>query len=226
MTSFKIHDIVSTVYGTGYVADIRGNDYIVKLTHWQLAQGQSPTLYLQAAALTLIPGCLPGVTVSTQFGHAKMIQVRGVDGVHIAKPINWKLANDTNATLFLQSDMVKLAFTPDFKEGDEVMTFMGQGRVILHDTQNPNGIVVLLNDWKLAQGQSPTLHLNKQSVVKIPGLRKGQVAKTVWGLVRILDIRRDGTHVCTSLPLWTLADKSTPLLYLAPEAFALLSLKP
>eukprot|EP00286_Rhodomonas_abbreviata_P014039 CAMPEP_0181339626 /NCGR_PEP_ID=MMETSP1101-20121128/29374_1 /TAXON_ID=46948 /ORGANISM="Rhodomonas abbreviata, Strain Caron Lab Isolate" /LENGTH=68 /DNA_ID=CAMNT_0023450643 /DNA_START=25 /DNA_END=227 /DNA_ORIENTATION=+ len=68
MAAFKIFDIVNTVYGTGYVQNIRSDCYVVLLTHWALAQGQSPTLYLQADAMTLIPGALPGSVVSTPFG--------------------------------------------------------------------------------------------------------------------------------------------------------------
>jgi hypothetical protein len=50
--AFKIYDLVNTVYGTGYIANIREDCYVVLLTHWKLAQGQSPTLYLQEEALT------------------------------------------------------------------------------------------------------------------------------------------------------------------------------
>ena len=49
--AFKIYDLVNTVYGTGYVAAIRETDYVVLLTHWKLAQGQSPTLYLEEKAM-------------------------------------------------------------------------------------------------------------------------------------------------------------------------------
>jgi len=45
---------VNTVYGTGYVAAIRETDYVVLLTHWKLAQGQSPTLYLEEKAMRLV----------------------------------------------------------------------------------------------------------------------------------------------------------------------------
>lgn len=48
---FKIFDTVSTVYGTGYITEVRGDCYVVLLTHWGLAQGQSPTCYLQAEAM-------------------------------------------------------------------------------------------------------------------------------------------------------------------------------
>ncbi len=74
-------------------------------------------------------------------------------------------------------------------------------------------------------GQSPTLFLNPAAAVKIPGLQPGSTAKTVWGLVQVKEVRRDGTHVCRAVH-WQLADGKPPSLYLAPEAFALLSIKP
>ena len=49
--AYNIFASVNTVYGPGYVAEIRENDYVVKLANWALAQGQSPTLYLGADAL-------------------------------------------------------------------------------------------------------------------------------------------------------------------------------
>lgn len=136
--------------------------------------------------------------------------------------MNWKLANNSKATLYLQPDAFKLSQTPGFTEGDEVMTVYGQGYV--HKVRE-NDLVVKLNDWKLAQGQSPTLYLNKESLVKVPGLKVGDAAKTAWGLVRILNILRNGQHVAEALH-WKLADGKPPKLYLAPEAFALLSIKP
>ena len=42
---------MNTVYGPGYVAEIRQKDYVVKLANWALAQGQSPTLYLAADSM-------------------------------------------------------------------------------------------------------------------------------------------------------------------------------
>lgn len=146
------------------------------------------------------------------------------DNSHIAKPLNWKLANNTVATLFLQPDVIKLTQTPGFSEGDEVMTTYGQGYIEAKREQKGDYVVKLRN-WKLAQGQSPTLYLQPSALVKIPGLVIGAAAKTVWGLVEILDIRRDGTHVCKALH-WNLANDKPPTLYLAPEAFALLSIKP
>jgi len=143
------------------------------------------------------------------------------DGVHVAKPINWKLANDTVATLYLQPEALQLHLSHELQEGDEVMTVYGQGYIESKRTAQ-NDYVVKLRNWKLAQGQSPTCYLQKSACVKIPGLKIGAIAKTVWGLVKVLSIRRDGTHVCEAIH-WHLADGKPPRLFLAPEAFALMS---
>jgi len=221
MAAFKIFETVNTVYGPGYISAIRDDCYIVLLTNWALAQGQSPTLYLQADAIKSISGALPGTTVLTTFGPARIEKVRA-DNVHIAKPINWKLANDTVATLYLQPDAVTLHQTAGFEEGDEVMTVYGQGFVA---SKRETDLVVKLRNWALAQGQSPTCYLSASACVKVPGLKVGSIAKTVWGLVKVLSIRRDGTHVCEAIH-WNLANNKPPTFYLAPEAFSLVSIKP
>lgn len=150
-----------------------------------------------------------------------MESIRG-DGTHICRPLNWKLAGTSIATLYLQPEQVSLTQTSGLEEGDEVMTVYGQGFIEKHRGAD---VVVKLRNWALAQGQSPTCHLEPKACTKIHHLRVGDVGKTVWGLVRVDDIRRDGTHCCTALH-WTLADGKAARMYLAPEAFALMSLKP
>mmetsp|Transcript_5643 Transcript_5643/g.5843 ORF Transcript_5643/g.5843 Transcript_5643/m.5843 type:complete len:227 (-) Transcript_5643:43-723(-) len=218
---FAIFDTVSTVYGPGFVAAVREDCYVVKLGNWQLAQGQSPTLYLQEDAMKRICGAFPGAMVSTGYGPARVQSIRG-DGMHIAKPINWKLANNTIATFYLNADAVNLTFTAGLNEGDEVMTVYGQGYI---ERVRESDVVVKLRNWALAQGQSPTLYVSPSTCIKVPGIRVGTAVKTVWGMVRVLAIHRDGKHVCEALH-WNLANQKPPTLYLAPEAFALLSLKP
>ena len=104
------------------------------------------------------------------------------------------------------------------------MTVYGQGHVE-KKRRLESDYVVKLNNWKIAQGQSPTCYLQDTSIVKIPGFQIGAVAKTVWGLIRLKEVRRDGTHICEAVH-WSLADGKPPTLYLAPEAFALMSIKP
>lgn len=155
------------------------------------------------------------------YGPAKVEAIRA-DNAHICKPIHWKLANDTKATLYLQPDAVKLSQSAGLQEGDEVMTVYGQGYI---EKKREHDFVVKLRNWALAQGQSPTCYLAPDGCVKIPGFKVGQVGKTVWGMVKIVAIRRNGTHICRALH-WNLANGETPTLYLAPEAFSLLSIRP
>jgi len=145
---YKVFETVNTVYGPGYIQEIRSTDYVVRLAGWRLAQGQSPTLYLQEEALYPIPGAFPGCCVKTTYGPARMISIRA-DNIHVAKPINWKLANASCATLYLQPDAVELIHTPGFEEGDEVMTVYGQGYI---ESKRANDYVVKLRHWALAQG--------------------------------------------------------------------------
>jgi len=104
------------------------------------------------------------------------------------------------------------------------MTVYGQG-YIQSKRKVEGDLIVKLRNWALAQGQSPTCYLQPSACVKVPGLKVGQIAKTVWGLVRIDGVRRDGTHVCQAIH-WNLANDKPPTFYLAPEAFVLKSIKP
>ena len=149
-----------------------------------------------------------------------MVEKIRADGVHVVRP----LANNSTATLLLQPEDVKVTQTPGFEEGDEVMTVYGQGYI--ESKRNDKGdYVVKLRNWALAQGQSPTCYLHPSGLVKIHHLKAGSIASTVWGAVKVHEIKRDGQHVCEAVH-WTLADGKPPKMYLAPEAFALLSLKP
>lgn len=128
------------------------------------------------------------------------------------------------ATLYLQPEAVKLSQSSGILEGDEVMTVYGAGFVEKKRLEQKD-LVVKLRKWALAQGQSPTCYLQEAAVVKIHHLKVGSIAKTVWGLVKVVEIRRDGQHVCDAVH-WIMADGKPPRFYIAPEAFALMSLKP
>lgn len=54
---FVIGSLVSLTYGDGVITGFRESDcmYIIELSNWRLAQGQSPSLYLQESALSLTP---------------------------------------------------------------------------------------------------------------------------------------------------------------------------
>ena len=119
---------------------------------------------------------------------------------------------------------MKLTQTSGLLEGDEVMTVYGRGFIESKRVQQGDYVVKLRN-WALAQGQSPTCYMQAANIVKVHHLKVGSIAKTVYGLVRVLEIRRDGQHVCEAVH-WIMADGKPPRFYLAPEAFALMSLKP
>ena len=95
-----------------------------------------------------IPGALHNSTVETPYGTCFVESIRP-DSTHIVRPLNWKLANNTFATLYLRPEQVSLTQTSDFREGDEVMTVLGQGYIV--EERSSNGVVVKLNSWKLAQ---------------------------------------------------------------------------
>ena len=173
-----------------------------------------------------IIGAFPGTVVSTTYGPAQIKQIRG-DGVHIAIPVNWKLADysSTQPTLYLnpackgdKERKMALTYTKGFNEGDEVMTLEGQGYV--ESKRQSDLVIKLRNHLRLDHSI-----LAPAACIKIPGLAIGAAAKTVWGMVRVLNIQRDGTHVCEALH-WVMADGKPPKFYLAPEAFAMMSLKP
>jgi hypothetical protein len=96
-------------------------------------------------------------------------------------------------------------------EGDEVMTIYGRGFVEKKRLEQQD-VVVKLRNWRLAQQQSPTCYLHESACIKIPSLIKGSIVKTTWGLVRILDILRNGQHICEHIH-WQLAQGQPPIMY-------------
>ena len=54
---FAVGSTVCTIFGEGTIAEFRKLDcmYVVKLADWKLAQGQSPSLYLQESAMSVTP---------------------------------------------------------------------------------------------------------------------------------------------------------------------------
>lgn len=105
---FSAGDSVSTAYGCGFVEEVRDNDYVVRLKCWNLAQGQSPTLYLTEDGITpLRSNAFPGTTVETFCGPATITQIRGT--TFVAQPTAWKLAEySPDIFLYLNADSVKV----------------------------------------------------------------------------------------------------------------------
>ena len=67
--------------------------------------------------------------------------------------------------------------------------------------------MVLLDNWALAQGQSPTCYLNEEAleIYKSP---VGSVVSTFIGPCKVIEVRGGRTYVCEPT-VWKLADYSS-----------------
>lgn len=97
---YSVGDLITTVYGNGYIKSIREEDatYIIFLDHWKLAQGQSPTLYLQAQAFSrrenkALDGLSIATKVHTPYGNGVITSIRVADSMVIVRPDNWIMAD-------------------------------------------------------------------------------------------------------------------------------------
>jgi hypothetical protein len=98
-------------------------------------------------------------TVITPYGEGKISQIRENDVVVI--PTKWLMACGQKPTFYLNVKDVK----PYFGIGDSIECSFGKGSV--SSIRNCDGIyVILLDNWKLATGTSPTLFLNESSLSK------------------------------------------------------------
>ena len=109
--------------GRGFIEGKRGSDYIVKLFHWKLAQGQSPTCYLNADAIK--PLFTVGQAVKTIYGRGYIESIRLQSGDYVVKLDHWKLAQKQSPTLYLAHDSIQ----PLFSVFEKVKTVYGQGFV-------------------------------------------------------------------------------------------------
>jgi hypothetical protein len=165
---FKAGDAVNTVWGSGQVQSLRESDglYIVLLDNWRLAQGQSPTLYLGADAMTKSAAIFrAGDAVDTVWGVGKVKSYRSKDNLYVVLLDHWKLAQGQSPTLYLGADSMTKSAVSAFSVDDPVSTVWGVGKVKSYREED-NLYVVLLDKWKLAQGQSPTLYLGADSMTK------------------------------------------------------------
>ena len=104
-TKIAVGDTVTCAFGTGKIEEYRSEDmiYVVKLFNWKLAQGQSPTLYLNNDSFTVVtkPVIAVGETVTCAFGTGKIEEYRSADKIYAVKLFNWKLAQGQSPTLYL-----------------------------------------------------------------------------------------------------------------------------
>ena len=101
--------------------------------------------------------------VNTVWGAGKVQGYRASDGLYIVLLDHWKLAQGQSPTLYLGADSMTKAAAAVFTAGDAVNTVWGAGKV--QSLRATDGLyIVLLDHWKLAQGQSPTLYLGADSM--------------------------------------------------------------
>ena len=103
--AIAVGDHVTCAFGTGKIEEYRSADkiYVIKLFNWQLAQGQSPTLYLNDSSFTVIdkPVFSVGESVTCAFGTGKIEEYRSADKIYVIKLFNWQLAQGQSPTLYL-----------------------------------------------------------------------------------------------------------------------------
>jgi hypothetical protein len=111
-SSIKSGDKVTCNFGSGTVQDVRADGvYVVTLSNWFMADGKSPTLYLQESALTKIvvgksSTFTKGDKVTCNFGTGELLDIRA-DGVYVVTLFNWFMADGKSPKLYLQESAIK-----------------------------------------------------------------------------------------------------------------------
>uniref|UniRef100_A0A7S4ERR4 Uncharacterized protein n=1 Tax=Pseudo-nitzschia australis TaxID=44445 RepID=A0A7S4ERR4_9STRA len=134
---------VSTAFGNGRVIEFRENDgfYCVSLSSWKLANGRSPTAWLQEKDISyqLAKGCKEGYPVLTNLGVSGILEsVQPTTGIHIVS------APSARMVLYLQPE----AICHELKAavGEDALTAYGEGIVERYDKVNDT-YVIKLNGW-------------------------------------------------------------------------------
>ena len=106
---YKTGDAVKTVFGVGKIEkDCGEGKFLVLLDNWALAQGQSPSCFLNSEAMEPYKSPV-GTVVSTFMGPCKILDIRNKGMTYVVEPTNWKLADysSTQVKGFLNRDGVK-----------------------------------------------------------------------------------------------------------------------
>ena len=156
-----------------------------------------------------------GELVSTPYGTGKVLDIRGVHTV--IEPLTWRMDRDQKPTFFINSTDA----APLYKVGDLVSTVYGDGR-IESIRENDAVYVILLDHWKLAQGQSPTLYLQGQSLSRrvsksLKGLSVATKVITPYGNGVITSIREADNIVVVCPDNWIMADGKPPRFFMNPS---------
>lgn len=101
--------------------------------------------------------------VTTPYGNGTFLGPSKNPNIIIVQPTQWTMARETKPTFFLNPKDVK----PIFVVGSTVYTIFGGG-TITEFRELDCMYVVTLADWKLAQGQSPSLYLQESAMSITP----------------------------------------------------------
>ena len=97
--------------------------------------------------------------VTTPYGDGTFLGPSKNPNIIVVQPSGWTMARETKPTFFLNPKDVK----PIFIVGSTVFTIFGEGTITeFRDVDCM--YVVKLADWKLAQGQSPSLYLQESAM--------------------------------------------------------------
>ena len=203
-TEYAVGDKVTTTFGVGTIHQIRKDGiYVVKVDNWKLADGKSPTLYLNNSSMKLIKedkilshrnkiaNAFPlkaGDHVKTIFGEGTVREIRD-DKIHIVDLKNWNLANNCKPVCYMNAESLTLMSVPS-----------SSGAV---SPAKPISVPVVA---PVITKRIPT------STFKV-----GDFVSTIFGTGIISTIRSDGIHI-VHLFNWELANGCKPVLYMNPSA--------
>jgi len=101
-----------------------------------------------------------GQLVSTPYGDGLILQI--IDDKVVVQPITWIMAQNQRPTFYMNSKDVR----PLFNVGSPVQSVYGRGAITAF-RESDRMYVITLDNWKLADGKSPTLYLNSASFTKV-----------------------------------------------------------
>ena len=111
---------------------------------------------------------MQGEVVDCMYGRCRVDEVRADDMVKCT-PLSWRLAAGQLPVFYLNKESVKPATV---RVGDVVKcNYGGVGSVV--EVRETGDYVITLANWKLAQGQSPRLYLQRDSFELSSGLEEG-----------------------------------------------------
>jgi len=117
-----------------------------------------------------------GQEVITPYGNGKILDIRQSDHVVVVRPTTWELDRGSRPTFFMNPKDVR----PKIAINTVIKCNFGAGRVT--DYRADGIYVIVLDNWKLAQGQSPTLYLNSDSFTVDTGVPPPPAGPSIFEL--------------------------------------------